>query len=262
MKVSLVSFEGIGQKYAQILKKKLRIHSVDDFLTFSLKELHEKTQIDMERLKQWADVLDLFQIPNITPREAELLYFANINSVSELSHRQAVRIFYKLKEIDEDTYYIILQIPKFAEIEKWIFYAKLMTKRIKFGENVPLILCPMVNIDNASELKNFRIFTIEDFVQKYPLIPNLRQKIHMKRRAFKDLLNMIQFIQVGGIDIYFAKILFLANIRRVEVLRSMEVDDILKIVQVVQSHEEEILEEFTQEHLLQIKQNLHILEAK
>jgi len=256
MKVSLESFEGIGQEYAQKLKKKLRIHSVDDFLNYSLEELHAKTQIDMERLKQWADVLDLFQIPNITPREAELLYFANINSVSELSHRQAVRIFYKLKEIDEDTYYIILQIPKFAEIEKWIFYAKLMTKRIKYGENVPIILCPMVNIDNASELKNFRIFTIEDFVQKYPLISNLRQKINMKRRAFKDLLNMIQFIQIGGIDIYFAKILFLANIRRVDDLRSKDIDTILDAVTIIQSHEEEVLEKITREHILQILQNL------
>ena len=255
MKVSLESFEGIGKEYALQLKKKLRIHSVDDFLQYSLEELHEKTQIDMERLKQWADVLDLFQIPNITAREAELLYFANINSVQELSHRQAVRIFYKLKEIDEDTFYIILQIPKFAEIEKWIFYAKLMTKRIKFGETVPLILCPMVNIDNASELKNYRIFTIEDFVQKRPLISNLRQNINMKRKNYKNLLNMIKLIQVGGIDIYFAKIFFQAEID-VEDLQSLEVDEILERVSTIQSHEEEVLEKITQEHIVQIKHNL------
>ena len=255
MKVSLESFEGIGKEYALQLKKKLRIHSVDDFLQYSLEELHEKTQIDMERLKQWADVLDLFQIPNITAREAELLYFANINSVQELSHRQAVRIFYKLKEIDEDTFYIILQIPKFAEIEKWIFYAKLMTKRIKFGENVPIILCPMVNIDNASELKNYRIFTIEDFVQKHPLISNLRQNINMKRKNYKNLLNMIKLIQVGGIDIYFAKIFFQAEID-VEDLQSLEVDEILEKVSTIQSHEEEVLEKITQEHIMQLKQNL------
>ena len=255
MKVSLESFEGIGKEYALQLKKKLRIHSVDDFLQYSLEELHEKTQIDMERLKQWADVLDLFQIPNITAREAELLYFANINSVQELSHRQAVRIFYKLKEIDEDTFYIILQIPKFAEIEKWIFYAKLMTKRIKFGENVPIILCPMVNIDNASELKNYRIFTIEDFVQKRPLISNLRQNINMKRKNYKNLLNMIKLIQVGGIDIYFAKIFFQAEID-IDDLQSLKVDEILEKVSTIQPHEEEVLEKITQEHILQIKQNL------
>ena len=131
-----------------------------------------------------------------------------------------------------------------------------MTKRIKYGENVPIILCPMVNIDNASELKNFRIFTIEDFVQKYPLISNLRQKINMKRRAFKDLLNMIQFIQIGGIDIYFAKILFLANIRRIDALRSKDIDTILDAVTIIQSHEEEVLEKITREHIIQIKQNL------
>ena len=131
-----------------------------------------------------------------------------------------------------------------------------MTKRIKYGENVPIILCPMVNIDNASELKNYRIFTIEDFVQKRPLISNLRQNINMKRKDFKNLLNMIKFIQIGGIDIYFAKIFFQADIHRIEDLQSMEVDEILERVSTIQSHEEEILEKITQEHILQIKQNL------
>jgi hypothetical protein len=67
---------------------------------------------------------------------------------------------------------------------------------------------------------------------------------------------MIQFIQIGGIDIYFAKILFLANIRRIDDLRSKDIDTILDAVTIIQSHEEEVLEKITREHIIQIKQTL------
>ena len=181
MKTYLTQFETIGGAYAQKLQNKLKIRTVDDFLNHSIKEIHEKTEIDLDRLKEWLEVFDLYRIPNISPRQAELLRFANVNSVEELAHRQTIRIFYKLQEIDEKTFYIILQLPSFATIDNWIYYAKLMIKRMKTGANIPIILLPMVNFELASNLKKFDIFTVEDFSNKKRNISRLRKKINVKR---------------------------------------------------------------------------------
>jgi len=256
MKTYLKEFENIGKEYADQLHKHLKIRSIDDFERFSLEEIHEKTNIDMQRLQQWADVIDLFHIPDLTAREAELLYFANINSVQELSHRQAIRIFYKLREIDLETYHIILQLPTFAKIEEWIKFAKLMTKRIKFGQNIPIIMLPVVEFDHASELKNFKIFTVEDFVQKGPMIANLRKKIGMSRKEYYILENTIEFIEIEGIDLYFANLFIQAEIEGTEDFVEKDASAILKLVEEIQVNEQNCPEKITIELIEQLKQKM------
>ncbi|UYP46165.1 hypothetical protein NEF87_002450 [Candidatus Lokiarchaeum ossiferum] len=256
MKTYLKEFENIGKEYANQLQKQMKIRSIDDFEKFSLEEIHQQTKIDMERLKQWADVIDLYHIPDLTTREAELLYFANINSVQELSHRQAIRIFYKLREIDIETYHIILQLPTFQKIENWINFSKLMTKRIKFGQNIPIIMIPVVEFDHASELKNFKIFTVEDFVQKSPMISNLRKKIGMSRHNFHILENTIDFIKVEGIDLYFANLFLQVEIEGINDFLSLNNDEILQKVKEIQDNDENCPEKLTLKHIEEIKQKI------
>lgn len=212
MKTFLTQFETIGGVYAANLRKTMNIRTVDDFLEHSLEQIHQKTKIDMDRLEEWLEVFDLFRVPNITPRRAELLRFASINNVEELAHRQTIRVFYKLQEIDEKTYYIILQLPTFSEIDNWIYYAKLMVKRIKVGENIPIILLPMLNFENASGLKKFNIYTIEDFLNQEQNITGLRKKIGMSRKNYNDMKKIISLIQIDGIDLLTAKIMWKAGI--------------------------------------------------
>ncbi len=256
MKTFLKEFENIGKEYADQLQKQLKIRSIDDFEKYSLEEIHEKTKIDMQRLKQWADVIDLFHIPDLTAREAELLYFANINSVRELAHRQAIRIFYKLREIDLDTYHIILQLPTFAKIEDWIKFAKLMTKRIKFGQNIPIIMLPVVEFDHASELKNFKIFTVEDFVQKGPMIAGLRKKIGMSRKQYRSLENAVGFIKIEGIDLYFANLFIQVGIEGTEEFIDMDSEAVFKLVENIQANDQDCPEKLTLEHIEQLKQKM------
>lgn len=255
---SLSRFETIGLEYAKKLQQKLGINIVDDFFKYSVEEIHEKTGIEIKRITQYADILDLFRIPTLSPKEAELLNYANINSVEELSHRQAVRIYYKLKEIDVQTYFIILQFPTFAKIDNWIYYAKIMTKRIKYGINIPLVLFPMVTIDNASELQKFQIWTAEDFDLKAPLISKLRNRINLSKKAYFDLTNMIEMVKIGGIDIYFAKVLNKAEIRTPEDLKGLENEEILRRVKEIQDKEQNCPEIMDLEDVIEIKQNIGI----
>jgi predicted site-specific integrase-resolvase len=256
MKTKLIEFETIGSEYAHKLKKDMGIDSIDDFLEYSLEEIHQKSNIDVQRLQQWTDVIDLFRIPDLSSREAELLYFADINSIRELSHRQSLRIFYKLREIDEDTHHIILQLPTFNKIERWIYYAKLMTKRIKFGQNIPIILLPMVQFDNASELKNFKIFTVEDFARKHKIISNLRKKINMSRKNYHKLLNFISYLKIAEIDVYFARLFQEGGIESPEEFLNMENSDILNQILPLQENEPSCLEKLTIETIEQIKTNI------
>lgn len=253
---SLSRFETIGLEYAKKLRQKLGINVVDDFFNYSVEEIHEKTGIEIKRISQYADILDLFRIPNLTPKEAELLNYANVNSVEELSHRQAVRIYYKLKEIDVQTYFIILQFPTFAKIDNWIYYAKIMTKRIKYGINIPLVLFPMITIDNASELQKFQIWTAEEFELKAPLISKLRKRINMSKKAYNDLTNMIEMVKIGGINVYFATVFNKAGIRTPEELNAMENEEILSRVKEIQSKEQNCPEIIDLEDIIEIKQNI------
>ena len=105
---------------------------VDNFLRIGKETLKQEVstrfhnEITEDEIEKWGEILDLFRIPKITPRVAEWLVNADINSVEELSHRDAMDIFYKLKTLDEKTYFIILNLPTLGEIDEWINFAKLM----------------------------------------------------------------------------------------------------------------------------------------
>ena len=254
-KTNISQFESVGYEYAKRLKiAPLKIKNVDDFLKYPIEFIHEKSGIEIKRLEQFSDLFDLYRVPNLTARETELLYYANINSVTELSHRQAIRIYYKLKNIDEETYFIILQLPTFAQIDEWIYFAKMLTKRIKFGLNIPIILFPMVSIRSASELKNYRIFTANDFILKEPNIPKIWRLVNMKRKDYKNLRRMIDFVKIAGVDLYFAKIFQEAKIKDVNEFKELEADTILEMVKTIQDQEISCIEEIDIEMIKKIKE--------
>ena len=253
---NLSEFESIGENYAQILRKTMKIRSVDDFLQYTPQQIHEQGKIDLERVEQWANLIDLFRVPNLSARECELLYNSNINSVKELSHRQSLRIFYKLREIDSETRFIVLSFPTFAQIDEWIYFAKNMSKRIKFGLNIPLILFPMVTIDIASEMKKFSIFTAEDFMDKQDRIKNLAKKMHMKSSQYHLLLDMIEIVRVPGIDIFFAKLLQQAEFGTKKLLLRTDARTIFETVDQMQKNIVDIPEKLTLEHINIIRKHL------
>ena len=255
-KCLLEAFESFGEESVRLLKEKLNVATVDDFLSYPLTEIREKTGIEMNRIQQWKQVLELFKIPQLSPREAELLFYVNINSIEELSHRQAIRIYYKLRDLDKNTYFIIIQFPTLAKIDKWIYYAKLMTKRIKNGLAVPLLKLPLMTVERASELQKLGIWTAGEFLNKIRVIKDLRKRMKMGRKEWREFVDLLRFLEIDGIDAYFATTFFQAGIKSVEMLHSMTDENILTLVKAVQNKEEKCVERLTLNTLSVIKQNI------
>ncbi len=254
--VSLEEFESFGEEYARILKEKLSISTVDDFLQHSLVEIQSKSGIEPKRVQQWFQILDLFRVPQLTPREAEILYYINVNSVEELSHRQSFRIYYKLKELDVESYFIIVQFPTLVKIDKWIYYAKLMTKRIKRGLGIPIIKLPLMNIGRALELQKLSIWTVEDFIGKLPVVKDMRKRLNMNKKEYQTFLDIVGLIKIDGIDSYFASVFLRAGISSVAILQSTPETEILNRVKPVQENDPNCPEKLTLALLTEIKQNI------
>ncbi|MCP4763625.1 MAG: DUF4332 domain-containing protein [archaeon] len=259
--ITLDQFECIGDDYAKKLNTDLNIRTVDDFYKCSFEEIREKTVVDEKRVQHWFDVLDLFRIPKISVRDAELLYYANVNSVLELSHRQASRIYYKFKETDVETYFIILALPTFAQIDEWIYFAKLMSRRIKFGLNIPLILLGLT-MDQVTDLSKYRIWTVEDFVTRGKLISGLRGRLNLGRKEYKMLENKIDMLRIDGVDEYIARTLQNAGMESLELLKITDNNEILSKVQEIQAKEKNCPEKITIDLLNDIKNKIKNEEGK
>lgn len=230
IKTELREFESIGDLYGKKLKDK-GIQYVDDFFKQTPGQIIEITGADKEKVKQWFNVLDLYRIPKVSVRDAELLFNVNINSVEELSHRQASRIYYKLRTLEEQTYFIILTFPTFSTIDEWIYFSKLMTMNTKYGLNIPLIslsFSSVMNLERALELKKYRIFTIEDFINKKQFVKNIRKRLKLKKDEYKELLNIIEMLKIDGISVNIVKKLFESGIKNLEELNKEKIDSILK----------------------------------
>lgn len=240
----LDQFESIGENYAKQLEA-IGITTVDDFYNVPVDQIQAKTGIDPKRVQQWAEVLDLFRIPKLSSREAELLVYANVNSVRELSHRQAVRIYYKLKDIDEATYLIIIDLPTFRVIDEWIYYAKLLTKRIKTGLNIPLVKLPMIPLGAAAEFQKYQIITVEEFQIKLPLVKGLRKKVDMTKKSWHAMIDFISLLEIDGIDVYFADVLTRAGILTATVLKNALATDVSARAQKVQEGDRKVREPVT-----------------
>jgi predicted XRE-type DNA-binding protein len=282
MEFTFDQFETIGTFYGDLLKRKANIKNVDDFLratnhgkdfTLLLEQLNtpdkkEKKSgkgmkgpaVTTEKLVKWSEILDLFSIPKVSPRMAELLVHAEINSVKELSHRDPVQVWYKIKDLDEQSYFIIIKAPSLTEIESWVYYARLMTRRIKTGYDVPLIRFPVMTLDYASELQKFKIWTIEDLESNDTIVPTLSARIGMPRTEFAELLGMCDLCRVDGTDVLLAQIFVLAGIKSLQQFRVLSVDEVseriakVKDNPIIKEHPE-IETELSKNNVAQLLQN-------
>lgn len=255
-------FESIGDVNAEILKK-AGIHTVDDFLKIGKETLKQEVstrfnnQISVDDIEKWGEIFDLFRIPKITPRVAEWLVNADINSVEELSHRDAMDIFYKLKTLDEKTYFIILNLPTLSQIDEWITFAKLMVRPIKFGSDIPLIrYFPLVTVDYASEFQMYHIWTVIDLQVGVQAIPDLWRLVGMKKQEFQELVDKASLTLVDGIDVDGSKLFYQAGIKSLDMLREIDESDLVtKVTRYQAGHEKENFEIYTKESIRLIKQN-------
>src|SRR6056297_3110291 len=241
-------FECISPQYAEMLRAKLNIVLVDDFYKYSKEKILQEIDVDTRTAQQWFDVLELFKIPKMTPRYAELLYYANVNSIEELAHREASRIYYKFQRLDKETFLILLHYPTFSEIDSWIYYAKLMINRTKNGCAIPMVQIPNFTVDRASDLAKFGIYTVDDFLFRKEIIKGLRRNIlDMSRSDYEELLRFVNLLRIDGVDVYFAKVLWEGGYTNYDILKESPESEILFAVKNIQKYHQDPPELMTKE---------------
>jgi uncharacterized membrane protein HdeD (DUF308 family)/predicted flap endonuclease-1-like 5' DNA nuclease len=121
------TIEGIGPKYAETLSAQ-GVDSVEALLEAGStpqgrKELAEKSGISAKLILTWVNHADLMRIRGVGGEYAELLEAAGVDTVPELSRRNAENLHSKFVEVNEEKK-LVRRIPNEEKVKEWIEEAK------------------------------------------------------------------------------------------------------------------------------------------
>ena len=124
----LIDVEGIGPVYAEKLKS-AGAETTKDLLKLAKtpgarKKLAEATGISHTLILKWANHADLMRIKGIAGEFAELLERVGVDTVKELSKRNADNLYDAVEKFDLTTSPIVRRKPGKANIQAWIRQAK------------------------------------------------------------------------------------------------------------------------------------------
>ena len=131
----VIEIEGIGKKYAE------KLHAAGIYYTAELlkagatpverRALAEKTSISQDLVLEWVNLSDLFRIKGIGEEYSDLLEEAGVDTVVELSRRNAENLHAKILEVNEAKK-LVRRPPTLANIEGWIAEAKKLPRVIEY----------------------------------------------------------------------------------------------------------------------------------
>ena len=127
MNYKIIDIEGIGEVYAPKLIEQ-GIETVEQLLDAcsgptGRKVMAEKTGISEKLILKWTNHADLFRINGIGPQFAELLEAAGVDTVKELSHRNAANLVKTMNEVNEKEHRT-KRVPTEIEVQRMIDQAK------------------------------------------------------------------------------------------------------------------------------------------
>lgn len=130
----LSTIEGIGPSVAQRLKKS-GIGSVEALLTAGAtpagrREISERSGLNRGRILKFVNHADLMRVRGIGGEYAELLEASGVDTVPELSMRNAVNLAAKMSA-ENDTKHLVRAVPSPRMVTKWVSQAKLMDKVVR-----------------------------------------------------------------------------------------------------------------------------------
>ncbi|MGC8838242.1 MAG: DUF4332 domain-containing protein [Anaerolineae bacterium] len=133
---SLLKVEGIGPVYAQTLRERAGIRTVEALLEAGAtpqgrKELEEKTGISGTLILEWVNLADLMRIKGVGEEYADLLEEAGVDTVRELQHRVPQNLWMKLREINEEKH-LVRRLPSLQMVEGWVEQAKHLPPKVMY----------------------------------------------------------------------------------------------------------------------------------
>ena len=127
MAYKIIDIQGVGAVYAEKLIA-AGIETIDQLLEAGKtpkgrKELEEKSGITGKLLLTWINHADLCRIKGVGPQFSELLEAAGVDTVKELSHRNAANLVKTMLEVNEKEHRT-KRVPTEIEVQRMIDQAK------------------------------------------------------------------------------------------------------------------------------------------
>ena len=133
---SLIDIEGIGEKYAKVLKTKAGIRTTESLLKACAtpagrSQLAGKTGISPKLILEWANLADLMRIKGVGEEYSDLLEEAGVDTVKELKMRNPANLFQALREINHEKN-LVRRLPTQRMVESWVQQAKFLPPILEY----------------------------------------------------------------------------------------------------------------------------------
>lgn len=135
MTYKIDQIEGIGTVYAERLQN-AGISTVDQLLEQGKTPkgraaLAESTGISPKLILTWVNHADLFRIKGIAGQFAELLEASGVDTVKELSHRNAENLHAAMEAKNEE-HKLVNRVPAVSELQRMIDEAKTLPRMVEY----------------------------------------------------------------------------------------------------------------------------------
>ena len=132
---SIIDIEGITEVYATKLKA-AGVATTDTLLEKGAtpkgrSALEETTGISHELMLKWVNMADLYRIKGIGAEYSRLLEVSGVDTVPELSHRNAENLLAKMTEVNTEKH-LVHVLPTLHHVESWIAQAKELPRAINY----------------------------------------------------------------------------------------------------------------------------------
>ncbi len=131
----IADIEGIGPAYAAKLEA-AGVKNTDQLLETGKtpkgrEELAEKCGVSSKLILEWVNHVDLARIKGIGWEYSDLLEEAGVDTVPELSHRNAANLYKKIVELNENKK-LVRKLPTENQLTDWIEQAKELPRMITY----------------------------------------------------------------------------------------------------------------------------------
>lgn len=148
--MDIESIIGLGSEAAKTLRKQ-GIETTEQLARCNpqdLKDLSNKTKIPLNLLDEWQEHAELMLVDGITPEYANTLNDIGVDSLKELSHRNADSTLKKIIEYSQQNRGVKVKIPSLQDVLGWIAKTQVIVGRgAKSSQAIQ-------NIPQTSEVKS------------------------------------------------------------------------------------------------------------
>ena len=127
--------EGVGPAYAKQLME-AGINTPAELLEKGAtpqgrKEIIDSTGISRKLVLTWINHTDLYRISGVGAEYAELLEAAGVDTVVELSRRNAKNLHKKMVEVNDEKH-LVRRTPSQSQVESWVEQAKELPRKVSY----------------------------------------------------------------------------------------------------------------------------------